>query len=148
MKVILWFVSFIIVAVFQGCSIPVPTREEIIGTWRSSDGAMFEFRKDGSFTGQSLPGEKIFSPSDEFKNIKFNESGKWDIKYLHDRWVVNLRFDKSPSLKKGYDTRILISGSNGILENKPPWHLFAWIGDPDNGNRYKFEKGSVLKVGE
>lgn len=139
MKTSVQLVSLII-ALLQGCSSLTPTREEIIGTWKCSDGALFNFRENGSFAGQSLTGENIFSSSNEFRGKKFNESGKWDIKYWNDRWVVDLRFDKSPSLKKGYETRILIAGSNGILENKPPWYLFAWIGDPDNGDRYKFEK--------
>jgi len=131
--------SIILASIFQGCTGFNPTKNEIIGIWKSSDGAILEFKKDGTFAGQSLPGEKIFFNSSEFRDKRFNESGKWDVKKWQDQWVVTLSFNRSPTLKKGYDTRILISGSNGVLENKPPWYLFQWV-EEEGGQRYKFER--------
>ncbi len=132
------FILIIMVFSLQGCTGQDPTKEEIIGIWKSSDRGSFQFKNDGTFITKDLPGSIIFKYSDEHKENTFTELGNWEIEKWQDQWVVSLMFTKSENLKKGYATRILISGT-GILENNPPWDLFLWVGE-EGGERYTFKK--------
>src|SRR5690606_33858778 len=102
------------------------------------DFSSFQFKNDGSFTTKNLPGNIIFKNSEDYKKNTFTEVGNWEIEKWQGQWVVNLMFTKSENLKKGYATRILISGT-GIFENNPPWDLFFWVGE-EGEERYIFKK--------
>jgi hypothetical protein len=123
----------------NGCTSDKPSSEDIIGSWISKDSATFHFINDRTFSTENLPGNKIFPLVSEYMGIKFNETGSWSIGKDQGQWVVYLDFNKSENLVKGYSTQIIISGSKGIFENKPPWYLFRWEGE-EGGPRYKFSK--------
>lgn len=134
-----FIISIITILLFQGCSKTIPTENDIVGKWVNSDNAKLEFNADGTFDGESLPGEKIFFPSEEFKNKRFNGNGKWTLKEGQGWWEITLNFKQVSTRKDGFHTKILISGSGGFLENNPPWYLFVWEGE-EGGQRYKFSK--------
>ena len=120
MNAIVPLTGLILAVIFQGCNNVTPKERDVVGIWKSSEGAVFEFRKNGQFTSHYLPGEIIFFPSDEFNGKRFSETGKWKIKEWQGQWVVELSFNKSPTLNKGFDTRLLISG------NREFYNLFVW----------------------
>jgi len=128
---------------FQACKSQikeqVPTSENILGTWKSSENAEVIFDKNGTFTGSLIPAEFGFFPADSFKNVKFSGSGKWTLRKGNTNWEIYLDFDKVNINKGGCAFPLLISGESGILENKSPWYLFIWK-EEEGGERYKFLK--------
>lgn len=135
-----------------GCYSPTPTKDDIKGRWYSADGAVIELRADGSYVAKQIDYNSIYLEK-EYKGKKIDFVGKCEIISEDKKWKLELYTDatfKDIGINKTYTYNgeirshrlgltFEISGE-GILENKPPWHLFVWIGDPDNGNRYKFEK--------
>ncbi len=135
MKKLIQSISLALMCILQGCS-GQPTKKDIIGVWVAEDGGKFSFEENGSFSTENLSGSKIFSGFDKYDDMKFSEQGTWE---LSEGSVIILDFEKSDNLQGGFSTQLSISGE-GLLENNPPWYLFAWIGDPDDMNKYKFEK--------
>ena len=132
-----------VVAIFslllQACGGKEPTKQDVIGTWKSIDGAIFILKKDGTFTEKSFPIEFVFQLQPGFKDVRFDGSGKWELKKENSYWEVYLDFEQVSNEKCRSAFPLLISGENGILENKPPWYLFVWKGE-EGGDRYKFIK--------
>lgn len=118
------------------------TQNDLIGTWVSSENAEFIFNGDGTFTGSQIPAEFGFFPIDTFRNVKFNGSGKWELRKAEGAidWEVYLNFNKvDVKGKNGCVFSLLVGGEKGIMENKPPWYLFVWKGE-EGGERYEFHK--------
>jgi len=141
-------IIFIIISfsLYQGCSETQPKKNDIAGVWLSRDGAIIEFKKDGTFIAKHLPAKNFIS-DDENSEKRFDcYLGKWAIKESARSldqflWFVELNFVKN-SVTDYNNTvfSLVISGSN-FMENKAPWKkLFNWIGDPDSGNRYEFSR--------
>ena len=128
-----------------GCTSYSPTAESIVGTWVAKDGAIFQLNGDGTFETRNLSGNIIFQYNKEYKDLIFNETGTWELGKYQGHWAVFLRFNTSAQLKGGFVTQILIAGSKGIFENKPPWYLFLWIGE-EGGNRYEFTKKEMTAL--
>jgi hypothetical protein len=123
----------------QGCEGQKPAREDIVGKWKSPDGAVFEFDKDGSFIAKSFPAEVVFHLDRQFTNIRFDGSGKWVLRKGDTHWEIYLDFQQVSNKECKSVFPLLISGENGTLENKPPWYLFVWKGE-EGGERYIFKK--------
>lgn len=146
------FVLLIVLFSFQGCTEQDPAKDEIIGTWTASDGARVELRPDGSYNASQIDYYSIYSEK-EYKTKKLDFTGDWKIIHLNGKPRLKLQTNatfKDFGIDKTYtrDGQTLshklgltfeISGE-GILESNPPWHLFVWIGDPDDMSKYKFEK--------
>lgn len=139
MKKNIHFVSFMLMCVLQGCLGQQPTRNDIVGVWIAEDGGKFSFEEDGSFISENLSGSKIFYGFAKYEGVNFNESGTWALKKVSGGSVISLDFSISEKLQGGFSTQLTVSGE-GLLENKPPWRLFAWLGDPDDMNKYEFKK--------
>lgn len=136
-----------------GCYSPMPTKDDIKGMWYSADGAVIELKADGSCVAKQIDYNSIYLEKED-KGKKIDFVGKWEIISEDKKWKLELYTDatfKDIGVNKTYiyngeirshrlGLTFEISGSNGTQENKPPWYLFVWIGDPDNGDRYKFEK--------
>jgi hypothetical protein len=132
-------IAIITVSIFlQGCSNTEPTNKDVIGWWRSEDGAKLKFKQNGTFEAELLPGELFFARTDDFNHKRFNGSGKWLLKEKQGLWEISLNFDKVLNQNR-YDTQILLSGSSGLTEKSPPWYLFEWK-DEEGGERYSFKK--------
>lgn len=139
MRTFFKMLSITLPTMLQGCSGVDPKREDVLGEWRSFEGAVLELKSDGSFTGRELPGRIFWNI--QMNEKKFEGRGTWEIKRGQSLWEVQLNFSKTSldGMEDGFGTQILISGTNGILENKPPWYLFQWI-EEEGGQRYKFER--------
>ena len=121
-----------------GCSSPKITDSDITGTWIADDGAVFEIKSDNTLIYKNVSGDKMFNGFWQYANQNVSGSGTWELERMYGKWIVRLGL-YSDGITGGFSTRFDISGSNW-LENKPPWYLFTWIGDPDNGERYSFYK--------
>jgi hypothetical protein len=122
------FISYVL----GGCNNTAPKAEYFVGTWKSKDGAVIELNRDFSFTAKQVNLSNIFFNMDG-KNNRANFTGKW--KFTTDdqkRKVIEVDSNK-------YHFIFDISGQ-GVFENKPPWDLYIFIGDPDDMNKYKFKK--------
>lgn len=74
---------------------------------------------------------KVFT--DHAERPKVSMKGQWIFsrdKYNND--LINVSAGR-------YDFNFLITG-DGAFENRPPWKLYIFIGDPDEMNRYIFNK--------
>ena len=125
--------------VVQSCSVADPKQEDVLGTWKTDDGAMFTFNSDGTFSSENLSGEKMFERK-EYYGKTYNESGTWELKNQSGKWRVHLNFYKVGDSKGGVGSQLNIAGEKGIASNKPPWYLFKYVGDPDDGMMYEFRK--------
>ena len=139
MKKITKLMALAIAFLFQGCTGQEVARSEITGIWIAEDGGKFTFSEDGTFKVESLAGSKFFSGFDKYENKTFNETGKWELKENYGRQVVAINIDRSETLQTGFSTQFEISGE-GTFGDNPTWYLFVWVGDPDDMNKYKFEK--------
>ena len=128
-------------------------KEQFTGSWESGDGAIIELREDGTYTARKLD-FLTYCCYDEIEDtMRFDMEGDWRIMEEGDRPILKLSSNQTfedYGIEKTYtvDGKVLsykigmelnISG-RGMLENKPPWHLFYWVGDPDDMNKYEFLK--------
>lgn len=141
MKSTVKIVCIILTMIFYECASPDPIKDDIVGRWVSSDGAVLELNKDGSFSGRSLPGEKIFFPSIEFMNKRFEGNGYWELRKGQNRWEISLEFKHISGRERGYSTQILMS-REGAWENGDIWYLFEWVSE-EGGERYRFDKDKI-----
>ena len=125
-----------------------PTQAEMIGTWEV-DKFSYELnehkgyekkkielnlKKDRTFSISNLPNYvKVFDKTED----KFvNTSGTWKIgkDFKGEKWVLNIRFDKSNLYEKGMSTYYdLYLQDDGII-------IWNFIGDPDSGERFLYRK--------
>jgi hypothetical protein len=126
---------------FQSCSNKKATTVDVIGTWANADGATLELHKDGTFAGKSLPAVyfTFFTSKKDVEGKKVNGSGNWRIEGGQGFDEVKLDFKKMNGTAVNGFYSVMISGTGGPLENKPPWSLFAWK-EEEGGQRYTFEK--------
>ena len=133
-----------VLVALTSCSNPQPGKQEIVGVWRSVDGATLKLTAHDSVlvTGYPL---RVSNPS--FKGI-LNGSGTWkSIKDPNARWwsvelsITSFEFlPEAQSNKIGIELYVVRSGGAGNgsdIEN-----LFIWKGDPDSDDRYEFVKAS------
>lgn len=136
-----------------GCSNNQPKEKDFVGVWKSNDGAKIELYKNGTFKAKNIYYYN-YDQNKKFKNKKFNFDGVWKLNFENKQGV---KLDIN-STKKFSDYGIVYTyiiddnifshklnmsfeiKGHGVLENKLPWELFVWIGDPDNMNKYVFLK--------
>ncbi len=127
-----------------------PKVKELVGTWGIDHFSYDLIKKNGYDANKKV--ELILSEDGKFEAVNFPEfmdvfndtkgkrflqlSGKWEIKkdYKNEYWVLKLNFDKSGFYKNGLSTEYEL-----YLKDD---HLIIWsfIGDPDSGDRFLFEK--------
>lgn len=145
-------ISLGLMYILQGCTDQEPTRKEIIGVWQSNDGAIVEFKADSTYSAKQIDYYNMYLES-EHKGKKLDFGGTWRMKYWNGQQKVELYTDASFSdfgIEKTYSNNGQVVShklgitfeifGKGLLGNKPTWHLFIWIGDPDDMNKYEFEK--------
>lgn len=143
MKIYLLFITLIAITLF-GCCEPHFNQCDFIGKWTSSDSSSINLYSDGTCRLNNINYIKINSIESK-KGDKLNSSGVWKLIYEFESGIPN-----GISTGVGISYRLpnragtggldfFISGE-GILENKPPYYLFIWDGDPDNVEKYKFVK--------
>lgn len=129
---------FIIVSllVLLSCDHPMPKPEEIIGTWKSSDGAILKFEKNNALTVSDLNTKNF----DSSENGIFNGSGTWEVSLENNvsPWQVISVYAKNDKTSIG--NNLVIERENYITGSGDIKYIFVWIGDPDSENRYIFYK--------
>ena len=83
-----------------------------------------------------LTGWIIKNPFSEEK-VSLSGEGQWRIRTKDSNGYD--QYNIAIYLKGVIYFSLFISGE-GLLDNKPPWYLFDYIGDPDELNLYKFTK--------
>lgn len=125
------------------CNEPKFSDNDFVGIWKADDGAIISINKDGTCDLQNLNYNIVSIAKDS--STKLNSNGTWKI--------IN---DVSSGITGGINTGLHISyklmdragnggiefyiSGQGINQNKPPWDLFIWKGDPDEMTKYKFVK--------
>lgn len=122
----------------MGCAVSEPKELDFVGNWVSEDGGEFKFNENGTFSTKDLVGEKMFSEFEKYHGQKINESGKWNLVKGQNGWKISLDFNKVGAFSGKHSTQFNISGEKGFASSKPPWYLFVWVGDPDDGVTYNF----------
>ena len=93
-----------------------------------------ELKEDQSFDAINFP-DIILDYSFEPTLTYTNSTGKWEIiKNQNNKWVLNLKFDENEVLHQGLNTSYDLYLTNGNLI------IWTFIGDPDSGERFLFEK--------
>ena len=123
----------------QGCSVQDPKQADFFGSWKAEDGAVLVFNTDGTFSSENLSGGRMFE-REEYQGKKYNEMGTWKLKNQSGKWRIYLSFPKVGNSKGGVANQFNIAGENGVASNMPPWYLFKYVGDPDDGIVYEFHK--------
>lgn len=116
-----------------------PTAAEISGIWIGEKNAELDLRPDGTFTAKGIPAALICGYGTTRKI--FQGKGAWKIEEDQGSWQVSIEENQDSLMGERSigSYSVLISGTNGILENKPPWYLFEWVGE-EGGPRYEFSK--------
>jgi len=134
-----YFLCFFVI-LFVGCTHPKPSKEEIIGTWVSSDGAIIVFK-------QNAKAAVIDFPLDiqDIKKGVINGDARWIIenrKSITPFWGIDISISSNLSSDKEKGTRelLLVSRSGLGGSDSKITSLFLWIGDPDLDERYEFHR--------
>lgn len=128
-----------------GCSNPKPARKDFIGTWKAADGAILELRNDSTCTIKKLNYRNIYSFKGDTTTI-LNVDGQWQFVNVKGEPQIDISYSTGETYQYKGETKLYKKGfplniaGEGMLGNKAPWHVFVWIGDPDDMNKYKFEK--------
>lgn len=132
---------------FQSCNNSKPGREYFVGTWKANDGAIIELYDNGKCKAIGLNYYKIY-PFEKYQNQLLNFEGSWNFTD-NGKPKLHLSYDtggtyqykgETKQSKNGFDFNIV---GQGLLENKPPFDLYVFIGDPDDideSNKYRFVK--------
>ena len=116
---------------FSSCENKGTTFYDWVGTWVSSDNAKIILKEDSSCVVDNLKGAYFGYEGDLYLE------GTWSVK----KGVFPIVSEISISSNNGEGMYITFYASGeGLLGNKPPWHLFQYIGDPDELNKYRFTK--------
>ena len=120
---------------FNGCNNSKPTSQDFIGTWVSEDGGEIIFKEDSICIVKGIYAKQINPFSEE--KVSLSGEGQWRIRTKDSNGYD--KYNIAIYLKGVIYFSLFISGE-GLLDNKPPWYLFDYIGDPDELNLYKFTK--------
>jgi hypothetical protein len=116
---------------------------DFIGIWQADDGARITIKQDGTCVLSGLNKSIVGIANDETE--KLNANGNWKMVENINSGITG---GITTGLKVSYDLMdrngrggilFYISG-RGINENRAPWDLFIWKGDPDEMIKYKFVK--------
>jgi hypothetical protein len=130
---------------FYSCSKLVPKREDFIGQWKSQSGEVLILKEDSSFVIQQFLIEKescefFFNKSSE---TKIDGEGKWSL--IDKKYGKKLHFSfsrysyDSITSTKGFGITLSFIGS-GFFENRLPWQIYDFKGDPDDAPQSTFRK--------
>ncbi|MFZ6663657.1 hypothetical protein [Peijinzhouia sedimentorum] len=126
-----------------GCKEPKFNEADFIGVWKAEDGANITINQNGTCTLDGL--NKSIVSIAKSDDEKLTTQGTWK---LIDSVSNGVTGGISTGIKITYNlvdregkggVDFYISGQ-GFSENKPPWDLFIWDGDPDEMIKYKFVK--------
>lgn len=119
------------------------SNSDFVGVWQSDDGAKIIINNDGTCILSQLDNSIVSIIKDTSE--KLNTKGTWKmVNNVHSGITgstntgIKITYNLQNKTGKG-SIEFYISGQ-GFSENKPPWNLFIWKGDPDEMIKYKFVK--------
>lgn len=125
---------FIVLAVFAclvGCSEERVQVADLVGTWKSSDGAEVTLKADGTWEGHSLPMKVLFRAFDDLPP-RMAGNGGWRLdKGVY--WTVTLAFDEPEVMTTRSPAGVHVDPGGSST------YLFAWVGE-EGGARYHFKR--------
>jgi hypothetical protein len=136
----------ILVLLMSGCGVARPLGvEEFKGTWVATSSSLsklpeaphncvMELRADGSCLVENLP-DLAYQTPDHAKGVFASGTGKWWVSAIAGEQVLRCELRKLPDSITG-DTIIEVR----IRQVRSGLRLFFFIGDPDEGNLFEFEK--------
>lgn len=126
-----------------GCTENTFKDSDFVGVWKSDDGANIIINEDKTCVLNGLNNSIVGIA--EAENEKLNTNGTWQIIQDVNSGItggistgIKISYNLMGRTGKG-GIEFYISGQ-GISENKSPWNLFIWKGDPDEMVKYKFSK--------
>lgn len=126
-----------------GCKEAKFNEADFIGVWKADDGANITINQNGTCTLDGL--NKSIVSIAENDDEKLTTQGTWKLIDSVSNGVtggistvIKITYNLVDREGKG-GVDFYISGQ-GFSENKPPWDLFIWDGDPDEMIKYKFVK--------
>lgn len=122
-----WVGLILVAIIIQSCSSSVEEKN-LVGIWAADDGAIIELNKGNNAKIKNIDLSKVYYDPNSTKEIVSFE-GKWEFDSKANKVHIESR-RSFPLEVKG----------QGLLENKPPFSLVIWIGDPDDMMRYEFVK--------
>ena len=125
-----------------------PDNQDIIGVWQMSEVSLesvraagyqpsaptIEFRADGTFTMTDIP--DIVMNSWEPRDRLYSGTGTWTTRRdtVNDEWDVEIRMAGFTGAQIGGAVSFKLYGQ------APPYKIYRWAGDPDNGRMWVFER--------
>lgn len=135
---------FIIFVAFLTCCSKKHNHIDFVGIWKSTDGASIKLNKDGTCYLNEL--NQNYLMSGNFKvNKKITTIGRWELIEDSDQDKIiegnteNIRIIYELIDRKGKGKVAFNIIKDVFFENKAP-SIYIWIGDPDNNDKYLFEK--------
>lgn len=138
---------------FSSC-IKEPKYKSFVGVWKAQDGAIIELNSDGKYSAQKIDFSKIKDTRPEFLSKRLNFEGEWHLNSkkriielesesrFKDHGIENTYLYNGEKMSHKVGISFNIEGS-GLFQNKPPWFLVVFIGDPDDLNKYTFTKEEI-----
>lgn len=155
MKIIYRIIIFsFLIIIINSCDTQISKRD-LEGTWESDDGALIVLSEDGTFVAKGI-NYFVVSGSKLFNGKKIDLSGEWQIdkignqenkavKLISNSTYKDFGIHKTYVDKNGLEQSYKIYCTfqvyeSGLFNNKTPYSLFVYIGDPDDMNKYNFTK--------
>jgi len=116
---------------------------DFVGVWQADDGARITINQDGTCVLNGLNKSIVSIATDEKERL--NANGNWKIvgninSGITGGITTGLKISYDLIDRKGRGGILFYISGRGIKENKAPWDLFIWKGDPDEMIKYKFVK--------
>jgi hypothetical protein len=126
-----------------GCQEHQFTKSDFVGTWQADDGARITINADGTCVLKGFNNSIVSVATDSTE--KLNSNGTWKIINNVNSGITGgvstgLKITYALMERAGKGGFELYISGQGFSENKPPWDLFVWKGDPDEMIKYKFVK--------
>lgn len=102
------------------------TDADIVGAWRGAGGAVLTFREDHTFTATSVPFQ-LAAPG--LFDEPWSGAGTWELNpgKLREQFI-----------QLGLENRVGLELERQWKDDR--FRLYFWIGDPDEGKRFFFDK--------
>ncbi|SEO39899.1 hypothetical protein [Niastella yeongjuensis] len=118
-------------------------KSDFVGVWQAVDGARITIKADGTCVLQGLNNSIVSMAKDTTE--KLNADGSWKIINNVNNGITGgvstgLEITYTLMNRDGKGGIEFYLSGQGFSENRPPWDLFIWKGDPDEMIKYKFVK--------
>lgn len=116
---------------------------DFIGNWKAYDGAEIVLNKDGTCVLNNVDYSIVSITKNSSE--KLNSKGTWKMvedvnSGITGGITTGIKITYKLMERDGNGGIEFYISGQGLNENKAPWNLFIWKGDPDEMIKYKFTK--------